>query len=44
VAVVFIVAGTEVRVRIEDRLLASRFGAELESYRARVPAYIPFLR
>jgi len=40
----FFVIGTEVRVRIEDALLASRFGATFEAYKARVPAYIPFIR
>ncbi len=44
VSLVFFIAGTEVRVRAEDRLLASRFGAEFEAYRKSVPAYIPFLR
>jgi protein-S-isoprenylcysteine O-methyltransferase Ste14 len=43
-AVAFFVTGTEVRVRIEDRLLASRFGETFAEYRRRVPAYIPFLR
>jgi protein-S-isoprenylcysteine O-methyltransferase Ste14 len=43
-AMVFFVIGTEIRVRIEDRLLASRFGGEFDAYRRRVPAYIPFLR
>lgn len=38
------VAGTEIRVRIEDRLLASRFGDTFTEYRRRVPAYVPFLR
>jgi protein-S-isoprenylcysteine O-methyltransferase Ste14 len=33
--------GTEIRVRIEDGLLASRFGEEFRNYRASVPAYIP---
>jgi len=42
-AVVFI-AGTEIRVRIEDKLLASRFGDRFEDYRRKVPAYIPFLK
>ena len=44
VAVVFFVAGTEIRVRIEDALLASRFGAAFDAYRTRVSAYIPFVR
>jgi protein-S-isoprenylcysteine O-methyltransferase Ste14 len=38
------VIGTEIRVRTEDRLLASRFGTEFAEYRKRVPAYIPFVR
>jgi len=38
------IAGTEIRVRSEDALLASRFGAEFNSYRSAVPAYIPYLR
>src|SRR5262249_32391242 len=37
-------AGTEIRVRIEDNLLASRFGKQFQEYRSRVPAYIPFMR
>jgi protein-S-isoprenylcysteine O-methyltransferase Ste14 len=37
-------AGTEIRVRAEDRLLAGRFGEEFQAYRSNVPAYIPFLR
>ncbi|MFJ8058911.1 methyltransferase family protein [Streptomyces sp. NPDC096142] len=32
------------RVRIEDRLMADRFGASYEAYRARVPALIPWTR
>ena len=43
-AIVFLVAGTEIRVRAEDRLLAQRFPAEFAAYRARVRAYIPFIR
>ncbi len=41
--VVFIV-GTEIRVRIEDRLLASHFGDEFWKYQRSVPAYIPFMK
>lgn len=37
-------AGTEIRVRIEDRLLSSRFGDRFADYRRRIPAYLPFLR
>jgi protein-S-isoprenylcysteine O-methyltransferase Ste14 len=43
-AAALFVAGTEIRVRIEDRLLASRFGAEFEDYRRGVRAYLPYLR
>jgi protein-S-isoprenylcysteine O-methyltransferase Ste14 len=38
------VAGTEIRVRAEERLLEERFGEEFARYRARVPAYLPFVR
>jgi protein-S-isoprenylcysteine O-methyltransferase Ste14 len=38
------ILGTEIRVRAEDRLLASRFGEEFHEYRRSVPAYIPFVR
>lgn len=37
-------AGTEIRVRTEDRLLASRFGAQAHQYQRDVRAYIPLLR
>ena len=40
---IFIV-GTEIRVRIEDGLLATRFGQQFAEYKASVPAYIPFVR
>ena len=43
-AVVLFLAGTEIRVRTEDRLLASRFREDFADYRRRVPAYIPFVR
>jgi protein-S-isoprenylcysteine O-methyltransferase Ste14 len=36
--------GTEIRVRCEDGLLASRFGKEFDAYRRAVPAYVPFVR
>ena len=36
--------GTEIRVRIEDRLLASRFGDRFREYQRSVPAYIPFVK
>ena len=44
IGLVLFIAGLEIRVRVEDRLLASRFGAEFEKYRKSVRAYAPFLR
>jgi protein-S-isoprenylcysteine O-methyltransferase Ste14 len=44
VAVFVFIIGTEIRVRIEDGLLALRFGAEFRQYQQSVPAYIPFPR
>jgi protein-S-isoprenylcysteine O-methyltransferase Ste14 len=38
------VAGTEIRVRIEDGLLALRFGEEFRNYRRSVSAYVPYVR
>jgi protein-S-isoprenylcysteine O-methyltransferase Ste14 len=43
-AIVVFLIGTEIRVRIEDRLLASQFGERFQEYRRRVPAYIPFIK
>lgn len=43
-AVIVFLAGTEIRVRAEDRLLAERFQESFVAYRSRVPAYIPFIR
>jgi protein-S-isoprenylcysteine O-methyltransferase Ste14 len=43
-ATLLAVAGTEIRVRIEDGLLASRFGEAFHDYQRKVPAYIPLLR
>ncbi|MBS1820990.1 MAG: isoprenylcysteine carboxylmethyltransferase family protein [Acidobacteria bacterium] len=37
-------SGTEIRVRIEDRLLEEHFGDEARQYRRSTSAYIPFLR
>ena len=44
IALSVFIAGTEIRVRIEDRLLASRFGVEFQEYRRSVSAYVPFIR
>jgi protein-S-isoprenylcysteine O-methyltransferase Ste14 len=40
----FFLAGTEIRVRAEERLLAERFGANFAEYRKNTHAFIPFLR
>ena len=42
--VVFFVIGTEIRVHAEEKLLAARFGEEFAQYKARTPAYFPFIR
>lgn len=41
--VVFYVIGTEIRIRAEDRLLASRFSEEFTEYRRTARAYVPFI-
>jgi protein-S-isoprenylcysteine O-methyltransferase Ste14 len=35
--------GTQIRVRIEDSLLAARFGDDFRDYQSKVSAYVPFL-
>lgn len=42
-ALIVFLAGTEIRVRAEDRLLAERFQDFFTAYRSRVRAYIPFV-
>jgi protein-S-isoprenylcysteine O-methyltransferase Ste14 len=44
IAMVVFVAGMEIRIRLEEKLLASRFRETFSDYQRRVPAYIPFLR
>jgi protein-S-isoprenylcysteine O-methyltransferase Ste14 len=44
VSLAVFICGTEIRVRSEERLLASRFGSQFDAYRKSVPAYIPFVR
>lgn len=44
VALLIYLIGTEIRVRVEDSLLESRFGAEFRTYRDEVAAYVPFVR
>lgn len=43
-AVVFYIVGTEIRIRAEEGLLASRFGETYAQYRMGTKAYIPFIR
>jgi protein-S-isoprenylcysteine O-methyltransferase Ste14 len=43
-SVVAFIAGTEVRIRAEERLLAERFPDSYRAYRAHTWAYIPFIR
>ncbi len=43
-AIVVFVAGTEIRVRIEDALLLARFGGRFRDYQRTVSAYIPLIR
>jgi protein-S-isoprenylcysteine O-methyltransferase Ste14 len=43
-SVLLFTIGTEIRVRIEDSLLASNFGEQFQEYKHSVHAYIPFLK
>jgi protein-S-isoprenylcysteine O-methyltransferase Ste14 len=43
-ALLVFLAGTEIRVQIEDRLLSSHFGNRFREYQHSVPAYLPFVR
>lgn len=43
-SVLVFMTGTEIRVRIEEKLLVSRFGDRFRDYQRSVPAYIPFLK
>lgn len=44
VTTVMFLMGTEIRVRIEDRLLAERFGESFAGYRRSTRAYLPLIR
>ena len=44
VSVPLFIIGAEIRIRVEDALLASRFGDEFREYQRQVPAYLPFIR
>jgi protein-S-isoprenylcysteine O-methyltransferase Ste14 len=41
VAMTLMLIGTEIRVRVEEKLLRGRFTTQLDAYRRRVGAYIP---
>jgi protein-S-isoprenylcysteine O-methyltransferase Ste14 len=43
-AAVLHIAGTEIRIRSEEKLLRSRFGEEYDTWAKHVWAYIPFIR
>jgi protein-S-isoprenylcysteine O-methyltransferase Ste14 len=43
-AAVLHIAGTEIRIRSEEKLLRSRFGEEYDKWSHRVWAYVPFIR
>ena len=44
ISIAIFIAGTEIRVHVEDDLLSSHFGGRFEDYKQNVRAYIPFLR
>jgi protein-S-isoprenylcysteine O-methyltransferase Ste14 len=44
IAIVLFIAGTEIRVRVEDGLLLERFGARFTEWQKTRPAYLPFVR
>jgi len=44
VGLLLFVIGIEIRIGIEDQLLATRFGREFTDYRDRVSAYLPGIR
>lgn len=43
-SIALLIGGTEIRVRIEDKMLASHFGERFRQYQRRIPAYVPFMR
>jgi protein-S-isoprenylcysteine O-methyltransferase Ste14 len=43
IAIVFFLAGNQIRIRAEEKLLREIFGKKFEDYAARVPAFIPFI-
>jgi protein-S-isoprenylcysteine O-methyltransferase Ste14 len=43
IALIIFLAGTKIRVHLEEKLLAEAFGEDFASWRSRVPALIPFV-
>jgi protein-S-isoprenylcysteine O-methyltransferase Ste14 len=43
-AIVVFIVGTKIRTSIEERLLGDAFGQEFETWRAKVPGLIPFVK
>lgn len=43
-AIAIFMAGTLIRTKLEERLLAGAFGRQLEEWRSRVPGLIPFIK
>jgi len=44
ITLVYVIPFTAIRIRAEDRVLASGFGDEFRAFSARVPAFVPFAR
>jgi len=44
ISLLVFLSGTEIRVRVEDRLLRSQFGDQFRDYEHSVDSYVPFLR
>ncbi len=44
VSIAVFIAGTFIRMKIEDRLLQAQFGAEFLQYQQRVPGFLPFIK
>jgi len=44
IGVALCLAGIEIRIHVEDRLLRDRFGPRFEAWKMKVPAYLPLIR
>jgi protein-S-isoprenylcysteine O-methyltransferase Ste14 len=44
IGIALFLAGSEIRVRVEDNLLRERFGRRFAEWQRSVPAYLPFVR